>query len=95
MVQRDNHKDEPVNYLTSIIQWIHNNPPTPKQQQQAATTAAAAEHQNNSKTNPRQQLMFTRNLKRSRHRSAWRALPEFEQENMMEKVTDDNVEHLS
>jgi hypothetical protein len=88
MVQRKNC--DSVNYLTSIIHWIHNNPPPPAEQQkqpakQGLTTTTTAEHQN--KTNPRQQLLFARHLKRNRHRSAWRALPEFDQqdqENMME-----------
>lgn len=69
MVQRNNN--DSVNYLTSIIQWIHNNPPPVEQ---------CTAHDN--KTNPRQQLLSPRHLKRNRHR-IWRSLPEFGQENII------------
>lgn len=67
MVKRSN---ESVNYLTSIIQWIHNSPPAVEQ---------CTVHEN--KTNPRQQLLSARHLKRNRHRT-WRSLPEFGQEDI-------------
>lgn len=73
MVQRNN---ESVNYLASIIQWIHNKP-TPVEQ--------CTVHDN--KTNPRQQLLSARHLKRNRHRT-WRSLPEFGQEDV---TTDINL----
>lgn len=71
MVQRNNTETE--SYLGSIIQWIHNSPPSKKEEHPNNDTAV-----NSNTANPRQQLLFTRHLKRNRHRT-WRALPEFEQ----------------
>jgi hypothetical protein len=86
MVQRKNNNNDSGNYFASIIQWIHNNP------KDIATSDQQQPHQEyNNKTNPRQQLLFARHLKRSRHRTCL-TLPEFEQE---EVVTTTNNEKLS
>lgn len=83
MVQRNDESS--VNYFTSIIQWIHNNPssssPSPHQQRSQQTTFNQKGRYDN-KTNPRQQLLSCRHLKRNRHKAS-RSLPEFEQEDIV------------
>jgi hypothetical protein len=78
MVQRNNNNES---VITFIIQWIHNHPPPSSQEYNTEEN----------KTNPRQQLMFARNLKRSRHR-AWRTLPDFNQLEQQDfSVIDNNL----
>ncbi|OBZ87489.1 hypothetical protein A0J61_04471 [Choanephora cucurbitarum] len=60
-------------YLTSIFQWI-SSASTVKDQRASLQDFQAKEDPH--KANPRQQLLHSRNLKRSRRRSLWRTLPE-------------------
>lgn len=76
MVQRNDESS--VNYFTSIIQWIHNSPPPPA----SHNTQQKSKSLQDTKTNPRQQLLSCRHLKRNRRRAS-RSLPEFEQQDIV------------
>lgn len=77
MVQRNDESS--VNYFTSIMQWIHNSPPPPPPPR---TPQQQSKSLDDTKTNPRQQLLSCRTLKRNRRRAS-RSLPEFEQQDIV------------
>jgi hypothetical protein len=77
-------RSDQTNYLTSIIQWIASSPSSSYQSQQK--NCEDVYDNNSKKTNPRQQLMFARHLRRNRTAyRQWRTLPDCEDSNVYRK----------
>jgi hypothetical protein len=93
MVQRS----EQVNYFTSLLQWISNNP-CQTQQSSSPSSPSSSSSSTSDKTdknhaNPRQHLMLSRQLKRHRRgeKRFGRNLPDCDQEEITQNYIELDV----